>query len=299
MGATVVLTLLKFGVASLSGSVGVFSEGVHSLLDLISAALAFFTIREAGKPADWDHPFGHGKFETLSSLVESLLLIVAAGWICYEGLLHFRHPQEVQYQGLAIATVSISLVLSYIIYRHNYQASIATDSSAIRVNALHFFSDVVASAGVLLGLVLLKFTGWLFLDPLLAFAVALYILLISWKQVKSALLELTDTQLPAFEVGRIHKMIDQFSDQVIEAHDLRTRKSGATRHVDFHMVVCRDMTVQESHRVCDEIEAKLGEALSNISVNIHVEPCEEPGTKCVSCKFAQKKERVLKEGSSL
>jgi cation diffusion facilitator family transporter len=280
LAATVGLTALKLSAAYLSGSVGVLSEGVHSFLDLVSAMLSFFTVREAGKPADEDHPFGHGKIETLSSLFESLLLVVAACLIVFEAWDHYHHPQPVQYQGVAMAVMVISLGASYYVYRHNFKAAVTADSSALHVNALHFLSDVVASLGILVGLVLLKLTGLLIIDSIMAFGVAAYILFISAGQVKKALLELADTQLPQSEIATIREILEGVEPRAIEAHDLRTRKSGATRHIDFHLVVCGQMTVDESHGVCDELEYRINAIFPNASVNIHVEPCENEFTDC-------------------
>jgi divalent metal cation (Fe/Co/Zn/Cd) transporter len=263
------LTAFKLSVAAVSGSVGLLSEGVHSFLDLVSAALSFFTVREAGKPADEDHPFGHGKIETLSSLFESLLLVIAAGLIVFEGYEHLRSPAPIHHTGLAMIAMLVSLVVSFFVYRHNAQAARIAESSALHVNALHFLSDVVASLGVLAGLLLIKLTGWLIVDPLMAFAVAAYILIVSAKQVKEAILE-------------------RFHARQIEAHDLRTRRSGATRHIDFHLVVCGQMSVNQSHAVCDEIELKIAERFPTASVNIHVEPCETERPDCLkTCEFAR------------
>jgi cation diffusion facilitator family transporter len=291
------LTVFKLAVAFLSGSVGLLSEGVHSFLDLVSASLSFFTVREAGKPADEDHPFGHGKIETLSALFESLLLVVAAALIVFEGVSHLRNPEPVHYQGLAMAAMVISLVVSYVVYRHNDGAATETESSALRANALHFLADVVASLGVLVGLLLLKLTGWLIIDPLMAFAVAAYILIVSAKQVKEAILELSDTQLPESEIETLWKILGSFRDRAIEAHDLRTRRSGATRHIDFHLVLCGHLTVHESHSVCDEIEARISSIFANASVNIHVEPCETEHTGCQT-HCAVYRQKVLKGVSS-
>lgn len=273
-------------VGLITGSVGVLSEGIHSFLDLVSAGIAYFTIREAGKPADLEHPFGHGKIETLSSLFEALLLIVAAVIIVLEGIDHVQNPKPVQYQGLAIATIAISLLVSYFMYRHNWSAANETDSSAIRVNALHFLADVVASIGILVGLIILKLTGWLLIDAIMAFGVALYILAISAKQVWGALQELTDVKLPERELKIIHRVIKGYEGRIIEAHDLRTRKSGSTRHIDFHLVLCGELSVHQSHALCDEIEEKISRALPSSSVNIHVEPCEHENTRCLEdCEF--------------
>jgi len=300
LGVTLGLTALKLVVALLSHSAGVMSEAIHSFLDLVSAAVSYFTIREAGKPADEEHPFGHGKIETLSSLFESLLLILAAGLMIFEGVDHMRNPSSIRHEALAIGVICFSLVVSYWAFRQNAAAAKQTESSALQVNALHFFSDVVASLGVLLALGLMKITGWLMIDALIAFGVAAYVLLVSAKQVKVALKELTDTQLPQSEIQtiwgildvssenmpqKIHEKVQESpqvhaSDKIIEAHDLRTRKSGATRHIDFHLVVCGQMSVEISHAVCDQLEGKIQNVFPQSSVNIHVEPCEKEKTQC-------------------
>lgn len=282
---TVGLTVFKLFVGVISGSVGVLSEGIHSFLDLVSAAVSFFTVRQAVKPADEDHPFGHGKIETISSLFEALLLIVAAIFIVSEALAHLREPRPMEHEWLAIVTIVISLVVSYYSYRHNLAAADETDSSAIRVNALHFLSDVVASIGVLAGLLLLKFTGWLIIDPLIGLAVAVYIVVITLNQIKSALLELSDVQLPQGEVERIHGVVEEFRTfRVLGAHELRTRKSGVTRHIDFHLVVCGSMSVDDSHTLCDRVEGRLLKEFPTASVNIHVEPCQVERGQCAkSC----------------
>jgi cation diffusion facilitator family transporter len=291
LGATVVLTSLKLVAAGMSHSVGVLSEGIHSFLDLVSAGISFFSVREAGKPADAEHPFGHGKIETLSSFFEALLLIFAAGLIFYEGIEHLRHPHLVVHQTLAMGVILISIVVSYWVYVHNGEAASLTESSALRVNALHFFSDVISSVGVLVGLILLKWTGLLWIDSVIAFIVAIYILAVTWPQIKAVISELTDVQLPQHEIDQILTLLNEFSGRSIDAHDLRTRKSGATRHIDFHLVVCGQMTVEQSHAVCDQIEEKLNTLFFEVSVNIHVEPCEKEKTQChVICPAHLKKQ---------
>lgn len=284
--------MLKLGVAVISGSVGVLSEGIHSFLDLISASVSFFSVRVAGKPADEDHPYGHGRIETLSSLFEALLLLAAAVWIVDEGWDHLHNPRPIAYQALAIAIIAFSIVVNYLVYLHNRSAAAETDSSALHVNALHFLSDVVASVAILVGLVLLSVTHWQPIDPIMAFLVAAYILAISVNQVKKALLELSDVQLPENELELIRHTLASFGGKegVIEAHDLRSRKSGANRHIDFHLVVCRYMTVEESHAVCDRIEVALEQVLPRLSASIHVEPCEASLIHCKdSCPIYTKR----------
>ena len=259
---------------------GVLSEALHSGLDVVSALIAFFTVRAAVRPADRDHPFGHGKIETLSSLFESLLLVVAAAWIFFEALEHVRQPQPVLHQNLAIWTILVSALVSFFMYRHNSLAATQSESSAIQANSLHFLADAVSSCGILVGLLLLKFTGWLIIDPVIALLVALYILAISIPQIKRALFELADVQLPVDEVVRIESLVNEYKNQFIDFHDLRTRKSGSIRHIDFHLTVCGRLSVHQSHTLCDEIETSLLRSFQNASINIHVEPCDPKQHMC-------------------
>lgn len=240
--------------------------------------VAAFSIREAGKPADGDHPYGHGKIETLSSLFESLLLVLASIFIVYEGLSHARNPQPLEHTGLAIATIAVSLVVSFFVYRHNAHAGRATESSAIQVNALHFLADAITSACVLVALVAIHFTGATWIDPLIAFLIAIYILGVSWQQIRRSVQELTDRALPDGEVSRVVEIIETFRPRIMGFHDLRTRKSGVHRHIDFHALVCGRVSVAESHEVCDEIESRFAIEFPGSRVGIHVEPCGHPGT---------------------
>jgi cation diffusion facilitator family transporter len=292
LGATVCLTIFKIVVGWLSGSAAVLSEGLHSFLDLVSAAVSFFTVREAVKPADEDHPFGHGKIETLSSLFEALLLLVAAGIMVFEGCDHLIHPAPLHYQGLAVIAIFVSMGVSYFMYRHNRTAAHEAESSALEMNALHFLADVVASLAVIIALVVVRFTGWLWVDAVMAFFVAAYILIISAKQVKGALSDLLDAQLPEFEVKNIRRVLDGYKARGIQTHDLRTRRSGAVRHIDFHLVCCGKMTVGESHSVCDEMEEVLAKVYPRVSVTIHVEPCDHETPNChATCEiFAARKD---------
>jgi cation diffusion facilitator family transporter len=222
-----------------------------------------------------------------------VLLIAAGVFILFEAVDHIQNPHAIAHEGLAMVTIFVSMVVSYWAFRHNHAAARDTESSALHVNALHFLSDVVASAGVLVGLILMKLTGWFLIDPIIAICVAVYIFSISIKQVKKALLELADTGLPAHELKDIKNVLDRHREQAIEMHELRTRKSGSERHVDFHMVVCGHRSVHESHALCDRIESEIQEVYPRTSVHIHVEPCEHEGVDCVeNCPFRDEQGRM-------
>ncbi len=302
--ATIGLTCLKLAVAFLSNSVGVLSEGIHSFLDLVAAGVSFYTVREATKPADADHPYGHGKLETLSSLFESMLLMLAAAVIIFEGVSHLIHPRPVEYQGLTVGVMIFSLLVSLGVYYHNLAAAELTESPALHVNALHFLSDVVASAGVLFGLIILKVTGLLIVDGLIALAVAFYILVLALQQTRIALAELADTQLPGGEIEKIQAILNAASHAVLEIKDLRTRKGGVNRHIDFHLIVCGQMTVEASHQICDLLEDKIQHLYPAALVQVHVEPCAPQVASCQRvCPLPQQKALIsghsVPRGSSL
>lgn len=260
------------------------SEGLHSLLDVLSAGVNVYAIREAGKPADEDHPFGHGKFETLSSLFEAALLLGAALVMVRAGISRLESPQPLEHSNLAWGVMLVSGVASAYMYRHNLRAARETDSVALEVNALHFLSDALTCAGVVAGLVLMQVTGWLWLDPVIAFAVAAYVLVSTSGQVRKAIGELADRGLPEAELRRIQDVCNRFRERpgsyMINAHDIRTRKAGSTRHVDFHLVLCGKLTVNASHDLCDEMEKEIEHEIPGASVTIHVEPCESERPSC-------------------
>lgn len=283
------LTLFKLGVGWFTGSVGVISEGIHSLLDWTSAIIAFFAVREAGKPADEDHPFGHGKIEVFSSLVESVLLVLAAGVIMYQGVDRILHPTPVQHEWAAILVMSISIFLNFIVFKRNQIAAVETESQAIQVNAFHFLTDALTSVAVLAGLLVISLTGWHQIDAMMAFGIGIYIVLVSVRQMRSAFGELFDIQLPESERILIERLIESFKPSIVGMHELRTRKSGAIRHIDFHILVCKYMTVQQSHHICDEIESKLMDRFPLAMVTTHVEPCDNHSPTCeADCALAKK-----------
>lgn len=282
--AATVITAGKIVIGLITGSVGVLSEGLHSLLDVLSAGVNVYTIREAGKPADEEHPFGHGKFETLSSLFEATLLLAAALIMVRAGISRLQNPQPLEHSNLAWGVMLVSGIASAYMYRHNLRAARETDSVALEVNALHFLSDALTCVGVVAGLVLMQFTGWLWLDPVIAFSVAAYVLVSTSSQVRKAIGELADRGLPDEEIKRIQEVCNRFRARpgsfMINAHDIRTRKAGSTRHIDFHLVLCGKLTVNASHDLCDEIEKDIEREITGASVTIHVEPCESERPAC-------------------
>lgn len=280
-----ILIILKLAVGIMMQSVSVISEAVHSGLDLVAAVIAWFSIRESGKPADDRHRFGHGKIENVAGTIEAVLIFVAAFYIIVEAFHKLKAGTfAIESLGLGAAVMGVSSLANYLVSRHLLSVALKTDSVALEADAMHLRTDVYTSVGVLGGLVAIKLTGIAILDPLIAIVVALMIIKAAWDLTKTAFFHILDVKLPDEEEAIIHEVMLQHAHQYLEYHKLRTRKSGHTRHIDMHLVVPKKMTVETghnlSHAITDDIEARL--AYSHILV--HIEPCERDCQGCDVCQ---------------
>ena len=283
IGSNATLVVLKLAVGLTIGSVSVISEAIHSSMDLMAAVMAFFAVRASARPPDREHSFGHGKVESLSGAVEAVLIFVAALLIVNEAVQKLLQGTEMEMVDLGIAVMIVSAVANTVVSRQLMRVAKATDSLALEADAWHLTTDVLTSVGVAVGLVVVRLTGLAVLDPLIAIAVALIITKAAYDIVRRSVADLIDTSLPEEEQTRIRGILDRHVEEVremVEYHDVRSRKSGAERHVDLHLVMQRDVTVEQSHEVCDDLEGHLQEALGNVSLQIHVEPCEPSCDQC-------------------
>lgn len=270
--ATSVLTTIKLLVGWWSGSVSVISEGLHSGTDLLAALMAWFAVRQSGKPPDAGHPYGHGKFESLSGAVEAVLIWLACFLIAREAIRKLMHGVEVSQPVAAIAVMALSTVVNFVVSAHLFAIAKRTESLALEADGWHLRTDAYSSGAVLIGLGVLTITGWHFLDPLLALLVAILIAKAGYDLLTQASKHLLDAALPSPEESIVANILQQHAPNFINAHRLRTRQAGKQRYIDLHLVVRDDMTVEEAHRLCDEIERDIRKALPDADVTIHVEP---------------------------
>ncbi len=266
------LIIFKVVAGILSGSVSIISEAIHSGMDLVASIVAFFSVRTSSKPADEKHNFGHGKIENISGLVEGVLIFIAAALIIYESIKKLFEPTEIGETTIAMVVMFISALINLFVSRKLYKVGQEEDSMALQADALHLKTDVYTAAGVGVGILLIKFTGLFILDSIVAIIVALMIIKEAWELCKHALDSLLDSSLSDEEVAEIEKIINQHSDQFIDYHKLKTRKSGNVKHIDFHITVPSDLTVQVSHDIVGGLKKDLNETLKNTRVNIHIDP---------------------------
>ena len=276
------LTVSKLIVGLLTLSVSVLSEALHSGLDLIAALMAFFAVRKSQAPADSDHMYGHGKFESISGLLEGMLILVAIAMIVYSAVSRILTGNVTMHEpGLGIIVMGVSAVVNIFVSRMLFRVAKQTDSVALEADAWHLRTDVWTSFGVLGGLTVILvakqfgFNEAEHLDPVIAIGVAVVISRAAWGITRRSWDHLVDRALPPEEVEQIKSVLQKHQPQVIEFHRLRTRRSGAQREIDLHVRLPRGMSVEEAHAICDDLENHLEELLPRSSVLIHVEPQEE------------------------
>ncbi|MDQ7095518.1 cation diffusion facilitator family transporter [Desulfosporosinus sp. PR] len=279
------LTLTKIVIGVLSGSVSILSEGIHSGIDLVAAFIALFAVRESGKPADSRHAYGHGKIENVSGTIEAVLIFIAAVMIIFKALqkaycIFEGNAGSAGNLGIGMIIMGFSSLINFAVSRQLMKVAKRTESIALEADALHLRTDVYTSAGVFCGLLLIKATGWIILDPIVALGVALLILKTSFELTKEAFSPLVDVSLPEEEREIISGILKLHADEFVEFHELRTRRAGAERHVDLHLVVAKYTPVVDAHDLCDRIELEINKKLHGTHILIHAEPCGNRGEAC-------------------
>ncbi len=280
------LVLGKLAAALLSGSAALLSEALHSALDLLAALMAWLSLRFSAHPPDWQHPYGHGKWENISAFLEGLLIMIVALAVFYEAVQHFLHPQPISWVPLGLAVLGASALVNLVVSWALKRSARRFDSVALDADASHLSTDVYTSAGALLGLLGYQLTGNPLFDTGAAAFVGAIILAIGLKVTRGSLHGLLDTRLPAAEEDAVREIVAALAP-VLELKELRTRKAGPVRYLDLTLVVCRWGSLEEVHRLCDNLEAGIKKRFPGALVLIHPEPClikpEDRDPKTCTC----------------
>lgn len=264
------LIILKVVAGIFTGSVSIISEAIHSSMDLIAAIIAYFAVRVSDNPPDSRHPYGHGKVENISGVIEALLIFVAAIWIIWEAVKRLSGgPVELESVGIGTIVMVISAIVNTLVSSRLYKVARETNSVALEADALHLKTDVYTSLGVAAGLGLIMLTGIAWLDPVVAIAVAVFIIFKSYSLLKRAFSPLLDT---AWKYEDIEELENRLKNLEVKYHDLRTRIAGNYLFIDLHIQIPEAVSVGDAHRYCDKIEGELTRSYKNLNVTIHVEP---------------------------
>ncbi len=288
VAAALFLAILKTSVGVIFHSLGMLSAGVDSLMDLFASSLNYFSMKESLKPADSEHPYGHGKIENVASFFQAGLIGLAGALLIGEGVRRMLYVEEVPDFDWSIGAILFSVLISYLVGRRLARVGRETDSPLLKADALHFSVDTYTNSGVLVALGLSQWTGLIIFDRLIAIVIGAWVMAAAYRIFRSSLDALIDRDIPEEFRRDIDRIVLSHSPTIIGYHKLRTRRAGSQKLIDLHLVTCREMTIAEAHDIADHIEKEIESQISHADVIIHVEPCTDNRPGCEEkCRFVK------------
>jgi cation diffusion facilitator family transporter len=276
ISAAALTIALKAVAYLLTGSVGLLSDAIESLVNLVAASVALSMLTIAARPADESHVYGHSKAEYFASITEGLLILGAAAGITSAAVDRLLHPRPLEQLGLGLAVSMSASVINFLVARKLLYEGKRRNSITLEADAQHLMTDVWTSVGVLVGVALIGITGWNFLDPLVAIAVALNVVLTGIQLVRRSVAGLMDAALPEQEQKLIQQVMAKYRDRGVNFHALRTRQAAARRFISIHILVPGDWTVHDAHHVAEDFETDIRNVLGGVvTVFTHLEPVED------------------------
>jgi len=277
IAAAVATISLKAGAYLYTGSVGLLSDALESIINLIAAVFALWMLTVASRPPDEGHNFGHTKAEYFSGALEGSLIGMAAISIAWAAIERILAPRPIENINLGIAISAIASVINLVVGQILIRRGREHRSITLQADGRHLMTDVYTSIGVIAAVVLVGFTGWLILDPLIALAVAVNILRTGYHVVKESAEGLMDASASDEDMGKIVGVLDDYKERLgIDYHALRTRVAGPRIFVSAHVLMPDEWTIQRGHELAEEIESALRDAVPGVVVSTHMEPLDDP-----------------------
>ena len=272
--SNVILSILKVITGILSGSLSIISEAIHSLSDFLASVLTFFSVMKSSQPADYDHPYGHGKYEDMAGFIEGMLIIAASLFIVFEAskkLINGIGSDTENIMGIAV--MFIAVILNIVVSSLLFKVAKETNSISLYADGEHLRTDVYSSLGVLIGLIFIKITGYGLFDPVIALVVALIIFKAGFSITKKACSNLLDHSLPDENIDNIKQIIEKYKNNVtLKPNSIKARRLGPATDIDMVLQFCESISICECHKICDEIETQIQVLYPNCSISIHPEP---------------------------
>lgn len=274
IASNIIIIILKFIAGTISGSISIISEAIHSLSDCLASVLTFFSVIKSSEPADAEHPFGHGRYEDMSGFIEGGLIIAASFYIVYEaGKKLILGTSTKTEPTLGIIVMGVAVIANFLVSAYLFKVAKKSNSISLYADGEHLRTDIYSSLGVLFGLVLIKFTGLHILDPIIAIIVALFIFRAGFSISKETLNNLLDGSLPKDDLNKIESIINTYNDKGILGYkSLKARRVGPSIDIELILLFPKNMTILECHNICDDIEESIAKELGHCTVSIHAEP---------------------------
>lgn len=276
IAAAIVTIGLKSGAYFLTGSVGLLSDAAESVVNLIAAVVALIALSVAARPADDKHHFGHAKAEYFSAVVEGIMIFVAAVFIIYSAVERFLNPQPIENVGIGLGVSLIASVINGLVAWKLISVGRANRSITLVADGKHLLTDVWTSAGVVVGVLLVALTGWIRLDPVIAFLVGLNIIWTGYHLISQSVDGLMDKTFPDEDNATLVATLQELTTDEVHFHGVRTREAGHQRFITLHMLVPGEWTVQKGHDLAEQVEERLTEKFEHVDIEVHIEPTEDP-----------------------
>jgi ferrous-iron efflux pump FieF len=267
------LIVLKTVTGFMTHSISVWASLLDSSMDIFASVVNYIAVRAASRPADEDHTYGHGKAESLAGLFQSIVIAASGLFLVREAVMRIITPVETTREALGIATMILATFLSLALVARLKKVALETDSMALKADALHYVTDIFTNSGALVALVIIYFTRWTIIDPLISIGIALYILWSAFTVARFSIDVLMDRRLPVEVDERIAEIVSRFeSNGVIGFHDLRTRRSGSIKFIDLHLEVDRSMSLEKAHELSVNVLREIESEIPRSRVQIHTDP---------------------------
>jgi cation diffusion facilitator family transporter len=276
IGAACITLALKFSAYFLTGSVGLLSDAVESLVNLVAAVTALFALWYSTRPVDRSHNYGHQKIEFISAAVEGALILAAAATIIWYSIQRLLSPQSIDKVGIGLAVAVVATVVNFVLARAMLRVARRHGSVVLDADGKHLMTDVWTTAGVIVALIVANFTGWTWVDPIVGLLVAANIIRIGIHLLRGSFDGLMDRAIPAAEEHEIRLAIEQTIPYDVTYHALRTRRAGSHRVVDLHLLVPGAERVRDAHLLAKRVEGAIARVYPGTETIIHVEPLEDP-----------------------
>jgi cation diffusion facilitator family transporter len=276
IAASFILFCIKIAFGLVTNSLSIVTSAVDSFLDLSASVINYYSIYHSSRPADKEHRYGHEKAEAIAGLFQSFIIITSTFFLIFESIKRLNTTVVIQKLDKGIAIMLISLIVSYILSRYLKRVAIKTESIALHADSFHFKTDLYTNLTIITGLVLVKLTGLTILDSLITILVSSFILYSTYKIIRNSLDVLMDRELSSDKLILIENSIKEHSKDIKGFHKLRTRNTGSTKFIEFHLEVNKELSFIEAHDISEEIIKKLELLIPNSEIIVHVDPSEYP-----------------------
>lgn len=276
IGTAIATITLKAIAYFLTGSVGLLSDALESLVNLAAAIIALITLKIAEQPPDDEHLYGHTKAEYFASILEGLFIFIAAIVIILSAIDRIIHPKIIEQAFLGLGISIIASIINYVVALKLLKVGKKHHSITLEADGHHLMADVITSIGVIIAIFLVAITGWQILDPIVAILVAINIIFTGFKLIKRSVLGLLDTSISRGELNIIKSVFNKYERKGLEFHGLRTRQSAQRRFVSFHVLTPGNWSVKKGHDILEDIEKEIRDSIEKVTVSTHLEPVEDP-----------------------